>query len=170
MLREFRSDDIHGMRAWVNDARVTKYLTSIFTVPNTFDQTRRYLDSILDSAAAGVHLVIADREGEQYLGQCELLSIDHTARKAELAVVLKAEHTGRGIGREAIGLLLGLAFEQLNYNRVSLKVYAANERAIRCYEALGFTHEGRLREEVFYDGMYQDVLIMGILRKEFRPV
>lgn len=167
MLREFRSDDIHGMRAWVNDDAVTRYLSSIFTIPNTFDQTRRNLDSILDGSG-GVHLVIADPQSEEYLGQCQLLNIDHAARKAELSIVLKGDQTGRGIGSEAIELLLNLAFEQLNYNRVFLRVYAANERAIRCYESLGFAHEGRMREEVFMDGKYQDVLLMGILREEFR--
>ena len=55
----------------------------------------------------------------------------------------------------------------MNLNRVYLRVYAENERAVRCYRACGFREEGRLREHVYFDGHYGDVLEMAVLRREF---
>ena len=140
---------------------------AIYMKPQTWEQTESYLSNILNGNAGGVNLVIADREKKRYLGQCALSFIDQTARHAELSLVVAPDSAGQGYGSEAIGLLLDFAFRQLNLNRVYLRVCAANERAIRCYEKCGFRLEGRLREHAFRDGHYEDVLEMGILRSEY---
>ncbi len=166
-LREFRAEDISPMRAWVTDSQVSRFLSGAFLQPHTWEQTESFLRGILNGDAGGVNLVIAERESLKYFGQCNLMLIDNTARKAELAIVIGREHHGRGYGYEAINLLLDFGFHQMNLNRVYLKVHEDNARAIRLYERVGFAHEGRLRQEMFRDGRYQDLLVMGILRDEF---
>ena len=42
-----------------------------------------------------------------------------------------------------------------------------NVRAVRSYEKAGFVLEGRLREAVYKNGKYDDVLIMSVLRSEW---
>jgi RimJ/RimL family protein N-acetyltransferase len=37
------------------------------------------------------------------------------------------------------------------------------------YEKLGFVREGRLRQDHYREGRYVDVLVMGLLREEWRP-
>ena len=54
---------------------------------------------------------------------------------------------------------------QLGCRRVTGYVPAANARARRLDEHLGFVYEGRLREAL-PDG--QDVLVLGMLRRECR--
>jgi diamine N-acetyltransferase len=56
----------------------------------------------------------------------------------------------------------------LNLNRIFLRVYENNPRAIRAYEKTGFVHEGRLRQGHFHNGEYLDVLLMGVLRAEWQ--
>lgn len=164
-LREFRWEDLSEIRKWVTDERTARGLSSVFMKPQTWEQTEQYLRNLLDGGA-GANFVIAGKEDLKYLGQCNLMMVDHVARKAEMAIVVQEEHTGRGIGFEAGMLLLDFAFRQMNLNRVYLKVYADNLRAIRLYEKLGFRHEGRLREDAYRDGKYEDTLMMGILRSE----
>jgi RimJ/RimL family protein N-acetyltransferase len=67
-----------------------------------------------------------------------------------------------------VQLLLRHAFLDLNLNRVGLEVLADNEQAIRLYERVGFRTEGRLRSHVCKEGRFKDVLVMGILRAEFK--
>jgi RimJ/RimL family protein N-acetyltransferase len=62
---------------------------------------------------------------------------------------------GKGYGTEAVKLLLKFAFNDLNLNKVYLKVFQNNERAIKCYLKAGFVKEGLLRKESFIDGSYQ---------------
>jgi RimJ/RimL family protein N-acetyltransferase len=46
-------------------------------------------------------------------------------------------------------------------------VFAFNPRAIHVYKKLGFKREGVRREVLFWDGEYHDVIVMGLLRREF---
>lgn len=76
-------------------------------------------------------------------------------------------YVGKGYGREAIELLLDWAFRIQNWRRVWLDVSANNERAIRAYRALGFVEEGRQRQQVYTNGGYVDLIVMGLLRHEW---
>jgi RimJ/RimL family protein N-acetyltransferase len=106
-----------------------------------------------------------------HVGGCGLHSIDWRSRAAELGIVIGArDYWGRGYGTDAVQTLAGWAFDTLNLNRVFLRVFADNARAIRCYEKVGFQHEGRLRQDNFNQGAYRDTLFMGLLRSDWaRP-
>ena len=44
-------------------------------------------------------------------------------------------------------------------------MFAFNEGALRCYEKCGFKREGLLKEEIYREGAYHDVVMMGLRRK-----
>lgn len=168
VLREFRSEDLSAMRAWVNDPDVTRFLSGAYSLrPQTWEQTEDNLRAMLTGDAGGVNMVIAERESLAYLGQVSLFMIDYTARKCEMAIVLSAKNIGRGYGTEALRLILRYAFDQMNMNRVFLTAHARNARAIHVYEKVGFVHEGLARQDRYVDGRYEDVALMGILREEY---
>ena len=77
------------------------------------------------------------------------------------------EYWGKGYGTDAMRVVLGFAFTELNLHRVSLNVFAYNPRAIRSYEKAGFQHEGRLRKLICRDGQRTDDVWMGILGEEW---
>jgi RimJ/RimL family protein N-acetyltransferase len=63
---------------------------------------------------------------------------------------------------------VGYAFETLNLNKVWLHVLTSNERGIRAYERVGFRREGVLRQHLYREGRYQDLLSMAILREDWK--
>jgi RimJ/RimL family protein N-acetyltransferase len=75
---------------------------------------------------------------------------------------------GKGYGTEALSLGTRFAFDDLNLHRLQLSVFAYNERAIRLYTRLGFTHEGTYREYLQRDGRRHDMLLYGMLAHEWR--
>ena len=54
---------------------------------------------------------------------------------------------------------LQFAFSNLGLHRIFLKVRKDNTAAIKVYTACGFTEEGVLREDVYKQGEFKDVLI-----------
>ncbi|MCL4252318.1 MAG: GNAT family N-acetyltransferase, partial [Anaerolineae bacterium] len=66
-----------------------------------------------------------------------------------------------------MNVLLRFAFMDLNLHRLELNVFSYNARAIRSYEKIGFMREGVLRETLYRDGVYHDIHVMGILRREW---
>jgi len=74
---------------------------------------------------------------------------------------------GKGIGIEAIKLVLKYAFEDLKYHKVYLRVFDININAIKCYEKCGFVREGIDREGVLINGLYHSDIYMGILISDY---
>ena len=64
--------------------------------------------------------------------------------------------------------MLAYAFEELKLHKVMLRVLAENARAKRSYEKAGFVQEAYLRDEVFLEGSYRDVILMAILKEDWR--
>ena len=89
---------------------------------------------------------------------------DPQYRSAGIDLFLGSQWEGRGLGREAVGLLVGYLIESRGHHRLTIDPAAANERAIRCYEAVGFTRVGVLRQyERAADGTWRDGLLMELL-------
>ncbi len=74
---------------------------------------------------------------------------------------------GKGYGTDAMQVILGYAFQELNLRRVSLDTFEYNPRAVRSYEKAGFIHEGRARDFLHRESQRWDLLFMGILRDEW---
>jgi len=105
------------------------------------------------------------------VGHVRLDDIDKNDHRARLAIgLLREDDLGRGIGRAATRLVLAHAFDVLKMHRVDLRVLSFNERAIRCYRACGFKHEGTERESAYVAGEWYDDWIMGILEQEYRAM
>jgi RimJ/RimL family protein N-acetyltransferase len=97
------------------------------------------------------------------------VGIDWVSRLVELRIRIGDKNAwGGGLGSEATRLLLSYAFDGLNLERVWLRVFATNERAIKMYEKVGFQHEGRLRRASFINGQMLDVDLMGLLKTEYK--
>ena len=60
-------------------------------------------------------------------------------------------------------------FETLGHHRLTIDPAVANERAIRCYEAVGFRRVGMMRRyERGEDGAWHDGLLMDLLAEDWR--
>ena len=109
---------------------------------------------------------VAETAGER-VGLVELVEINHIHRRAEFQIIIAPAHQGKGYATAATRLAMDYAFTVLNLYKLYLIVDCANERAVKVYAKLGFTEEGRLREEFFVDGEYRDVLRMAIFQPEY---
>ncbi|HEU5003021.1 MAG TPA: GNAT family protein [Actinomycetota bacterium] len=88
-------------------------------------------------------------------------------RHAGIDIFLSTAHQGRGLGTEAVGLLVRFLIDQRHHHRLTIDPAAANARAIRSYEKVGFRPVGILREyERGLDGTFHDGLLMDLLASE----
>ena len=165
-LRAFREDDLKNSVAWLNNPAVTRFLLQMR--PWSLVEEKAWIDRVMrNEDPTAVNFVVETTDGE-YVGSTGLMHIDRRNRSAEAGIVIgRPEEWGRGLGTDAMKALLRHGFEELNLHRVALRVYTFNERAIRSYQKLGFTEEGRLRQAVFRHGAWHDVILMSILQPEF---
>lgn len=164
-LRPLEAEDLEAFYPSLWDAEMRR-LTG---TQETFTKAgiQQWFDkNALDSSR--IDLVICLQEDDQLIGDMAMLHIDHRNRNAIVRIAVWQEFVGKGLGTEAMYLLLRHGFDVLNLHRIGLDVYDFNKRAIRSYEKVGFRQEGVVRDEHFYDGKYHDSIIMGILEDEFR--
>jgi RimJ/RimL family protein N-acetyltransferase len=53
--------------------------------------------------------------------------------------------------------------------RIELTVRADNARAISLYEKFGFAREGECRDAIFFDGRYEDLIMMANVDRSRAP-
>lgn len=139
---------------------------SFFREPLTVERERQYLEGRHHSGRS-VIFVIEDACGS-VLGTVGLHEIDGANRTARLGVaIFAAQNRGGGIGSAAIREMLEIGFRQYGLNKVFLKVFADNNRAIQYYEHLGFVNEGVLRQEYLLEDCFRDMAIMSMLKSEW---
>lgn len=108
-------------------------------------------------------------DADRLIGEIRLDHVDSQDRRASLAIALyDPASLGKGVGTQAMRLVLAHAFEILRLHRISVRVLAYNARAIAAYKKCGFVEEGREREAAFVNGHWHDDVMMGLLEEEFR--
>jgi RimJ/RimL family protein N-acetyltransferase len=116
----------------------------------------------------GYFFAIHSLAEDKLIGMIDLSGFDWPGRNAWVGIGLgEREYWGKGYGTDTMNVLLRFAFHELNLHRVNLNVFEYNPRAIRCYEKVGFKHEGRMRACLNRDGRRWDLVYMGILRSEW---
>ena len=163
VLRPFRPDDVEPIWRSRLDPLTWAQTTEAPYVPQPLAEYRaRYeAPSTSDDAQFAV-----DVDGV-LVGRAALFSVDPLARSGEVGVSLLHEHRGRGHGKDVMRVLLRFGFRTRNLHRVHLQTLARNEAALRCYRAVGFVEEGRLREHAWVEGAYDDVVLMAVLRRDW---
>jgi RimJ/RimL family protein N-acetyltransferase len=109
-------------------------------------------------------------QGGKFIGQCILRNFDQAARTCELGITIgDRDFHGRGYGRDAVRLLTKYAFRLLNIRKVYLTTNGTNERAQKAFAASGFEEEARLRNHIWLDGKYDDLVYMAAFREDAQP-
>jgi RimJ/RimL family protein N-acetyltransferase len=108
-----------------------------------------------------LHLVIADPESGDYLGETMLAPSDH--RVAEVGCCVVPAARGAGIATGALRVLTDWAFDELGLARVQVFVGVENVAAYRLAEAAGFRREGTLRGYWEENGRRLDAVILARL-------
>ena len=91
-------------------------------------------------------------------------------RHAGVDLFVATAHQGRGVGPEAIRLVVRWLIDERGHHRVTIDPAVANVRAIRAYEKVGFRRVGVLRQyERGRDGSWHDGLLMDLLASELSP-
>lgn len=112
------------------------------------------------------HLIIENAAGNR-VGYLILAGLADANESIEFRRIVVTEK-GKGYGREALRLIKKLAFEELNAHRLWLDVKEHNVRARHLYESEGFVAEGLLRECIKAADGFESLVLMSMLRDEYR--
>lgn len=167
VLRRHVSENLASFRRWYADpeiARLARYQEG----PMRPEEIERFFASRI-LGRASLALAVHVRSTGRLIGSCALSQLDADNGSALFHITIgEKDAWGHGYGTEATQLMVDHALGTLGLHRVALAVFAFNERAIRAYQRVGFTIEGRAREAIWRDGRYWDEIHMALLDTEWR--
>jgi ribosomal-protein-serine acetyltransferase len=85
----------------------------------------------------------------------------------EVGYGIGSAHEGRGLVTAATRALIDIGFGELGLHRIVIRAGVGNARSRAIPERLGFTLEGHAREEGRGSGGFYDIVVYGLLDREW---
>jgi len=163
VLRPITLKDAPRFVRWLADPAVNKFTTRSKA---TLKEEVKWIRG-LPKAKNSVNWAIDTKEGV-HIGSIGLEFNKQDKRAIYDILIGDKQYWSKGYGYDATKTLLDYAFKKLKLHRVSLSVYAYNERAIKLYEKLGFKKFGIGRENIYYHHKFYNCVYMDMLNREWR--
>ena len=162
--RERTYEDTDLIVAWRNKDSVRKNF--IYQALFTRESHENWIRTMIETGKV-VQMMICERETGRAVGSVYIRDIEPIHQKAEYGIFIGEDDArGKGYGTAAARLMIKYCFEEMKLHRLFLRVYAENEQAIRSYEKAGFVKEAYLHDDVYVDGRYRDIVLMGIINQQ----
>jgi len=166
-LTAVQEDDMHVIEDWFNNVEFLRYYDMIPAMPKSRKQVENMIKYYEDSPERCIYAIREKKTG-RIIGVAGFDEIIWSNGVATVFVGIGDENfTGKGLGKEAMTLLLDYGFNELNFYRIQLNVISYNKTAIGLYEDLGFIREGTYRQFINRDGKRYDMYLYGLLRAEW---
>lgn len=165
-LRAIEENDLELLKDMINDPEIEN-MTGGYSFPVSTYQQSKWFESLLNSKNE-LRLII-DTEDYGAIGTIMLTEIDWKNRTAETHTKITSNNDlrGNGYGTKAAKALYRYAFEQLNLNCLYSQTISYNIASQRVREKCGFKKEGILRERVYKNNEYHDIIVWSLLKDEF---
>lgn len=146
----------------LNDQEITKYMQNGI-YPITFKSIGEYDEY---TSKNGLYLAIYASIDHSiiHVGNITLEDIHPTFRFADISILVWNQN--RGFATEAVKLISDHAMNRMNIHRLGMGAAFCNIGCIKAFEKNGFIKCGYLHDYYFFDGKYQDVILMEKIKKE----
>ncbi|MEY9972784.1 RimJ/RimL family protein N-acetyltransferase [Lysinibacillus sp. RC46] len=167
-LRELTLNDVEDRYQWCLDKEVIKHLNMPAKYPPfSREETEGWIKMCITKTNGYEQKAIITEEGK-HIGWIDLKNIDTLNKHAELGVAIGDKtYWGKGYGLSAMKEMLLWGFNELDLNKIWLRVEVDNAKAIKSYKRIGYVEEGILRQDRLRNGEFIDRLRMSILKHEF---
>jgi RimJ/RimL family protein N-acetyltransferase len=162
--------DPQVVACWTADPLMRSLLTDV-TRPLSVEAVRKLLEKVekqMEETRILFNFTLRLKEDDRLVGMGAISRIDfHNGTGVVNLGIGDFADRRHGYGAEALNLLLRFGFNDLNLHRVSAFADADKQAFIHMALKAGFVEEAHRREAVFHDGRYWDMVLLGLLRKEW---
>ena len=169
-IRPITEADTENIVRWRNNPSVRSNLYGQEEI--TADMHLSYFHKVVETGKCHQFVISISLDFQTVdIGTAFIKNIDKQNQKGEFGIFIGNDtYRGKGIGKIATEKVLEYAFSTLDLNKVYLTVFAHNEKAVSCYESVGFKKCAYYREEIIRDDDALDVVGMELLKREWRNI
>ena len=168
ILRPLNSADAPSIQEKVS---VRAIADTTISIPHPYPngEAERYITRQLDASEAG-YAITFGLERKSHSGICGILEvreIEQEHAQAELSFWVAADLWGQGYMSEALKPVIAFGFNHLSLNRLYAYHMLRNPGSGKVLQKNGFVQEGVLRQRVRKWGVFEDVALWAMLRKDW---
>ncbi len=165
-LRDFQAADCAAMHEYRSDPNVTRFM---FFGPDTGDDTKEYLHSILETQLAEPRqiweLAVVDTARSCVIGGCDLTL--ESSLEADLGYILARYVWGNGYGTEIARALVERGFSDLGLRRIFATCDPENHASHRVLEKAGLVFESNLIRHKYAKGRWWNSELHALTRDQW---
>jgi RimJ/RimL family protein N-acetyltransferase len=164
VIRPWSIEDAASLQSHANNRKIWLCLRDLFPHPYELSHAEGFLQRLTQE---NPQTTFSIAKGSEAIGCIGLhLGADVHRRTSEFGYWLGENYWGQGIMSEAVPAFVKAAFENFDFlERIYSEVFDNNPASIRILEKSGFVCEGRLRSNIFKDGVILDSLLYARLRR-----
>lgn len=167
LLREFHAADAEDVFAIRGDYMVTRYNSG-----KAYERIEQAADLIAAMARAyddqdEIRWAITRYGSNEVIGVVGYNYWIRRDARASIGYDLARVWWGHGLMTEAVSAIVRFGFERMHLNRIEADTDARNPASGRVLQKVGFVQEGLQREHFYDSGSYQDLVLFGLLRKDY---
>jgi len=121
-LRPYEIADAKNVLVFRNDPEVRRFLVPGIPYPLSVIEEERWIEGQSKEAECKSFAIILKETGE-YIGGCGFNRINWQSRVATIGIFLGQPFWNKGLGTEAVRILIEFAFGELNVNKIKLQVF-----------------------------------------------
>ncbi|SFV52682.1 Ribosomal-protein-L7p-serine acetyltransferase [hydrothermal vent metagenome] len=135
----------------------------------TIEDTKEFINHEMQNYANNKSINCMIFYNNKLVGNVALLGMQkgYGIKRGKLGYWLDVEFHGKGIMQKSVKKMIEIGFEYYDLDKITLRCSVENRRSCNVAKKLGFTHEGRLKNEIALHGIKMDVDIYAVLRDEY---
>lgn len=168
-LDAINRDDLPMLMHWRNLPDYRKHFRE-YRELNMDMQVRWYENKVISDNTTEMFAIRLIESGE-LIGCCGLCYINWVHRNADLSLYIGWKESyidQEGYAEEACALLFNYGFLELGLEKIWTEIYCFDEKKMNLYKKLGFSIDGELRNQYFYDGKWWNSYMLSLLSGEWR--
>ncbi len=168
LLRTYHPDDAAALFQVIHNSR-THLRTWMSWVDRTTkpEHSLQFIQQALQDINTQQSLTLGIFRNREIIGGIGMHNWDHQLRKAQIGYWIAKDFEGKGIITRSAERLLDFLFQKLNLNKVELHFATGNTRSAAVAKKLGAVTEGIIRDGCMINGRFEDLVISGILQREW---
>ena len=167
-IREYRKEDIEDFLRVVRQPEI--YPTTC-GIPRDYPRKRakEWLKFIRINIRemTSYEFAVFLKDSEQYIGNVGLINVSMPHNHADISYYIDSNYWNMGYAAEAASEMLRLGFEVFGFEKITGICMSINHPSRRVMEKIGMKYEGTKRNDMLKDGIYYDLDMLSILKKEY---
>lgn len=166
-LRALEPEDLEFIYRLENDEAIWE--VSSTQTPYSRFLIRQYLENAHQDIyeAKQLRLAICKNGSFEALGLIDLFDFDAVNQRAGIGIIIQApENRSKGMGSEALRLLINYAFHKLQLHQLYANIDLGNVASISLFTNFGFQLAGVKKDWIKKDNMYHDEALYQLISQQ----